>query len=303
MPSPASKMPAPRLFRPLRSASFSFANLMSVLALFCRVGGAVSYAAVKIGLDEIADNTVRGRDIHKDTVRGTDIRDGDLKGRDVRDNTITGDGPQGVRRLGSRSRAPGCPDARRQVRERVPRQRPAVPDRPDQARPRRDQDGRLERPVHLEGRVQRRRRRQHRPDGDRREHRARRLRRRLRRRRPAGLARLASHASTTSATGPSYTIGSRSAPSRRAGGPTGMAFVGLQVAGADCVVNGVLWPTDGLSQSRPPAARTPLQPVRPHLVGRADVRIGTVRRWRRQPSLWTPQRPSHSGAWRCGHRS
>jgi hypothetical protein len=33
---------------------------------------------------------VRGRDIHKATVRGTDVRDGDLKGRDVRDDTLTG---------------------------------------------------------------------------------------------------------------------------------------------------------------------------------------------------------------------
>jgi hypothetical protein len=68
----------------------SFANVTAVLALFVALGGS-SYAAVQVGTKEIADNSVRGRDIHKDTVRGTDIRDNDLKGRDVRANTITGD--------------------------------------------------------------------------------------------------------------------------------------------------------------------------------------------------------------------
>ena len=75
--------------KPSRSI-LSFANVVSVLALFVALGGS-SYAAMKIGSDEIADNSVRGRDIHKDSVRGTDIRNNDVKGRDVRDNTLTGD--------------------------------------------------------------------------------------------------------------------------------------------------------------------------------------------------------------------
>ena len=68
----------------------SFANVVSLLALFVALSGS-SYAAMKVGSDEITDNSVRGRDIHENTVRGTDVRDGDLKGRDVRDNTLTGE--------------------------------------------------------------------------------------------------------------------------------------------------------------------------------------------------------------------
>ncbi len=87
-----------RLAASLRSR-LTFANLTALLALFIALGGS-SYAAVRLGSEQIANNSlrsqdlrnndVRGRDIRKGTVRGTDIRDGDLKGRDVRDNTITG---------------------------------------------------------------------------------------------------------------------------------------------------------------------------------------------------------------------
>jgi hypothetical protein len=69
------------------------------MALFVALGGS-SYAAVKVGSAEIANNSIRSRDLHdggvhgrdiqKGTVRGTDVRDGDLKGRDIRDNTISG---------------------------------------------------------------------------------------------------------------------------------------------------------------------------------------------------------------------
>lgn len=83
---------------PIRSR-LNFANVTACLALFLSLGGS-SYAALRVGSEEISNNsvrskdlrnnTVRGRDIKKDTVRGTDIRDGDLKGRDVRDDTIGG---------------------------------------------------------------------------------------------------------------------------------------------------------------------------------------------------------------------
>jgi hypothetical protein len=62
--------------------------------------GGSSYAALSVGSDQIANNSVRskdlrnndvrGRDIRKDTVRGTDVRNGDLQGKDVRDDTLTG---------------------------------------------------------------------------------------------------------------------------------------------------------------------------------------------------------------------
>ena len=87
-----------------RLASFlrgrlSFANVTAMVALFVALGG-TSYAALQVGSKQIANNSVRskdlrnngvrGRDIHKSTVRGTDVRDGDLKGKDVRDDTLTG---------------------------------------------------------------------------------------------------------------------------------------------------------------------------------------------------------------------
>ena len=77
----------------------TFANLTALLALFVALGG-TSYAALSVGSEQIVNNSVssedlrnndvRGPDILEDTVRGTDVRDGDLQGRDVRDNTITG---------------------------------------------------------------------------------------------------------------------------------------------------------------------------------------------------------------------
>jgi hypothetical protein len=89
-----------RLRRPaFFSRHFSFANLTALLALFVALGGS-SYAALSVGSDQIADNSVRsrdlrnndvrGRDIRRGTVRGTDVRNADLQGKDVRDNTIAG---------------------------------------------------------------------------------------------------------------------------------------------------------------------------------------------------------------------
>jgi hypothetical protein len=81
------------------AAHLSFANVTAVLALFVALGGS-SYAAIRVGSQEIVNNSVssqdlrnndvRGSDIRKSTVRGTDIRDGDLTGKDIRDNTIAG---------------------------------------------------------------------------------------------------------------------------------------------------------------------------------------------------------------------
>jgi hypothetical protein len=78
----------------------TFANVTALLALFVALGGS-SYAAIRVGSEQIANNSVRskdlrnnnvrGKDIRKGTVRGTDVRDGDLKGKDVRDDTISGD--------------------------------------------------------------------------------------------------------------------------------------------------------------------------------------------------------------------
>jgi hypothetical protein len=82
------------------SGRVTFANVSALLALFVALGGS-SYAAIRVGSEQIANNSIRskdiknnqirGKDIRKGTVRGTDVRDGDLKGKDVRDDTISGD--------------------------------------------------------------------------------------------------------------------------------------------------------------------------------------------------------------------
>lgn len=91
-----------RLTRHLRvlRRRVTYANVVASLALFVALGGS-SYAAIKVGSKQIVNNSVssedlrnndvHGRDIAKDTVRGTDVRDGDLQGRDIRDNTVSGD--------------------------------------------------------------------------------------------------------------------------------------------------------------------------------------------------------------------
>jgi hypothetical protein len=98
MPRPVSSA---RLVRASRDAKrrLSFANVTAALALFVALGGS-SYAAIRVDSEQIVNNSVsskdllnndlRGRDIRKDTIRGTDIRDRDLQGRDVRDDTIAG---------------------------------------------------------------------------------------------------------------------------------------------------------------------------------------------------------------------
>ena len=80
-------------------AHLSFANVTASLALFVALGGS-SYAAMRVGSQDIVNNSVssqdlrnndvRGPDIRKGTVRGTDVRDGDLTGKDVRNDTIGG---------------------------------------------------------------------------------------------------------------------------------------------------------------------------------------------------------------------
>ena len=82
------------------SGRVTFANVTALLALFIALGGS-SYAAIRVGSEQIANNSirskdlhnneVRGKDIRKGTVRGTDVHDGDLKGKDVRDDTLSGD--------------------------------------------------------------------------------------------------------------------------------------------------------------------------------------------------------------------
>ena len=94
---PRSKLPARCLAR-LR-VGLTFANVTAVMALFVALGGS-SYAAIRIGSQEIANESIRSQDLRNGEIRGRDIRTGavhgsdveneSLSGRDVRNGTMTG---------------------------------------------------------------------------------------------------------------------------------------------------------------------------------------------------------------------
>jgi hypothetical protein len=67
----------------------TFANVVSVLALFVALGGS-SYAALRIGSGQIRDDSVRSVDLRDNTVRSLDLRDNGVRGVDVRANSLTG---------------------------------------------------------------------------------------------------------------------------------------------------------------------------------------------------------------------
>jgi hypothetical protein len=67
----------------------SYANVTATLALFVALGG-TSYAVLKVGSDDVVDNSLRSRDVRNKTLRSRDVRDGTLRGRDLRRNGIGG---------------------------------------------------------------------------------------------------------------------------------------------------------------------------------------------------------------------
>jgi hypothetical protein len=60
---------------------FSFANVISLLALFLALGG-TAYAAVQIGSGKIKNDSIKSIDVRDDTLRGIDIRESSLTGVD-----------------------------------------------------------------------------------------------------------------------------------------------------------------------------------------------------------------------------
>jgi hypothetical protein len=242
--------------RPLRRLAFfrrhfSFANLTALLALFVALGGS-SYAALSVGSKQIANNSVRskdlrnndvrGRDIRKSTVRGSDVRNGALQGRDVRDDALTGadvvesslaavPGAQNAQTLGGKPASAFLGSDKQQrsglIKLNHGQTQTLASSGPFTWRAACIDDGggstRLR--VTLEttepgsftgdfggggGAVS-----------------------------PGAPIPVFDNASPT----PVYTIGfplSAVAPSGAA--PVGLGFVGIKVAGADCVVNGILWP-------------------------------------------------------------
>ena len=70
-------------------SKLTFSNIVAMVALFIALGGS-SYAALRVGSEEIADNSVRSRDLRNNDIRGRDIRTGAVRSSDLRDNDIRG---------------------------------------------------------------------------------------------------------------------------------------------------------------------------------------------------------------------
>jgi hypothetical protein len=226
----------------MRFRQVSPSMLVALIALFVALGGS-SYAALRVGSKEIANNSVRGQDIHKGTVRGSDIHDGDLTGKDLRDATVSGrdvkesslgtvPSAQDAQSLAGKSASAFLGNERQSrtglIKLAYGETKTVASSGPFTWKAACSDDGggntRLTVTVEsteanafvgafdpsMSGAVS-----------------------------PGSPVIVFDNA----ATGPLYSIGvalSAVAPSGAA--PTGIAFIGLQVAGADCVVNGVLWP-------------------------------------------------------------
>ena len=65
----------------------SFANVAATVALFVSLGGS-SYAVLRIGSDDVADNSLRSRDVRNGTLLSRDIHNRGIGGRDVRSNAL-----------------------------------------------------------------------------------------------------------------------------------------------------------------------------------------------------------------------
>jgi hypothetical protein len=68
-------------------AQLSYANVVATVALFIALGG-TSYAVVRIGSDDVVNNSLRSEDVRNDTLRGRDIRNRSLQARDLRRNSL-----------------------------------------------------------------------------------------------------------------------------------------------------------------------------------------------------------------------
>jgi hypothetical protein len=70
-------------------SNLTFSNTVAMVALFIALGGS-SYAALRVGSEEIADNSVRSRDLRNNDIRGRDIRTGAVRSSDLRNHDIRG---------------------------------------------------------------------------------------------------------------------------------------------------------------------------------------------------------------------
>ena len=60
----------------------TYANVVATLALFVALGG-TSYAVLRVGSDDVVNNSLRSSDVRNNTLRSRDVRDGTLRGRDL----------------------------------------------------------------------------------------------------------------------------------------------------------------------------------------------------------------------------
>ena len=81
----------------------TYANVVATLALFVALGG-TSYAVLRVGSDDVVDDSLRSRDIRNNTLRGRDVHDRSLKARDLRRDSL-GSGVVKESRLGTVPRA------------------------------------------------------------------------------------------------------------------------------------------------------------------------------------------------------
>lgn len=65
----------------------TYANVMASLAVFIALGG-TGYAALRVGSDEIADNSVRGKDIRNRTLTQKDVRRNALTGAAIKESRL-----------------------------------------------------------------------------------------------------------------------------------------------------------------------------------------------------------------------
>jgi hypothetical protein len=85
------------LFSKLR-ARLTFANVVSVLALFVALGGS-SYAAIMVTGKNVKDSSLTGNDLKNNSVTGADVKDGSLLAGDFKPGQLVAgaQGPQGDR--------------------------------------------------------------------------------------------------------------------------------------------------------------------------------------------------------------
>ena len=65
----------------------SYANVVATVALFIALGG-TSYAVLRIGSDDVVNNSLRSEDVRNGTLRGRDVLNRSLQARDLRRNGL-----------------------------------------------------------------------------------------------------------------------------------------------------------------------------------------------------------------------